>query len=90
MIREKNEVLLIRPFIILFLLLLGLLLGAVVHYFWGKDQGDKLQALVMLTRDATPALGVGFDTPRVLYGGETQRSYPELPSASTLEFVYAQ
>jgi len=47
-------------------------------------------AIVKITKSATPALGVGFDKPRQLHGAKQNLIYPEMPTTSTLEFIYVQ
>ncbi len=82
----------IRPFLIMLVVLVGLMVMTILknHDLSNRCDQAVLSELVVVTHYATPALGVGFDVPQALIGAKVNPIYPELPSTSTLGFVYVQ
>jgi competence protein ComGC len=75
---------------ILFSILLLIIVTLALHHQRDNAQEKVLMAIVKITKSATPALGVGFDKPRQLHGAKQNLIYPEMPTTSTLEFIYVQ
>jgi len=79
----------IRPFLLISMLLLLMVVAVSWHYSTHQPI-SKLEQMVTLTHYATPSLSVGFDKPQTLQGSTHNLIYPEMTTTSPMEFVYVQ
>jgi len=83
---------LIKPFLSLFALLSLVVIGVLIHYinYNYTLQKKSINHIVALTSTASLSLSVGYDKPREIKGSKSNIIYPELPTTSSMGFVYAQ
>ena len=82
----------IKPFLSLFGLLFLILIGVIVHYksYNYTLKKESLNYIVTLTYNSSLSLSVGYDKSRDVKDSKSNIIYPELPTTSSMEFVYAQ
>jgi hypothetical protein len=82
----------IKPFLTLFTLLALLIIGVTLHYkrYNYSLKQKRLNQIVTLTSNASLSLSMGYDKKRDIKSSYSNYIYPELPSTSSMEFVYAQ